>query len=99
VKFVWTKQALRDLAAIHGYIAVDSPFYAAMVLNTILEVEAPICAQPQAGSMIKERPRRDIRQVKRYSYRIIYRVRARQIDVLTVVHSRRNFKWECSDED
>lgn len=99
MKFVWTKQALRDLAAIHGFIAMDSPFYASLVINTILEVEPGVCAQPLAGSMIKERPRRDVRQIKRYSYRIIYRVRARQIDVLTVVHTKRDFKLEGSLED
>lgn len=39
MKSVWTKQALRDLAAIHGLIAMDSPFYASLVINTILEVD------------------------------------------------------------
>jgi addiction module RelE/StbE family toxin len=94
VKVKWTHQARRDLAAIHDYIAADSPFYAAQVVNTILETEHEIAAQPLAGSMIRERARRDIRQVKRYSWRIIYRIKARTIDVLTIVHSKRDLKSE-----
>jgi toxin ParE1/3/4 len=99
VKLRWTKQALRDLSAIHDYIASDSPYYAAQVIDTQLAVESSICDQPQAGSMIQEQPRRDIRQVKRYSYRIIYRVKARQIDVLTVVHAKQNFMWESKMDE
>ncbi len=99
MKVVWTKQAQRDLTAIHSFIAADSPFYAAQVVGVLLDAEVEMLRHPHAGSMIRERPRRDIRQIKRYSYRLIYRIRARQIDVLAVVHAKRDFKWESGADD
>jgi toxin ParE1/3/4 len=88
VKVVWTKQAKRDLKAIHDYIAYDSEFYASEVIDAILDSEHRIDEFPTAGGIVRERMRRDIRQVKRYSYRIIYRILPTRIDVLTVVHER-----------
>ena len=41
-----------------------------------------------AGHMVREKKRRDIREVKRYSYRIIYKILPGRIDVLTVVHEK-----------
>jgi addiction module RelE/StbE family toxin len=90
VKVVWTKQAKRDLKAIHDYIAYDSEYYASEVIDTILEAEHRIDEHPTAGGLVRERMRKDIRQVKRYSYRIIYRILPARIDVLTVVHESRN---------
>lgn len=89
MKVVWTKQAKRDLQGIYDYIAADSEFYAAEVIDAILEAERRIDSCPTAGGMVRERMRRDIRQVKRYSYRIIYKILSNRIDVLTVVHEQR----------
>ena len=94
MKVVWTKQAQRDIKAIYDYIACDSAFYAAEVVEAILDAEQRIGEHPTAGGMVRERLRRDLRQVKRYSYRIIYRVLPKQIDVITVVHERRNLALE-----
>ncbi|MEO5960733.1 MAG: type II toxin-antitoxin system RelE/ParE family toxin, partial [Opitutaceae bacterium] len=90
MKVVWTKQAKRDLTAIYDYIVGDSEFYAAEVINAILDAEHRIDAYPTAGGIVRERMRRDIRQVKRYSYRIVYKMLPARIDVLTVVHERRS---------
>ncbi|RRJ96162.1 type II toxin-antitoxin system RelE/ParE family toxin [Opitutaceae bacterium TAV4] len=38
MKVRWTKQARRDLQGIHRYIAEDSPWYAAEVIDTILPI-------------------------------------------------------------
>ena len=91
---VWTRQAKRDLKAIYEYIARDSDYYAAQVVDSILEMELRISEQPMAGSMIRERMRKDIRQVRAYSYRIIYRILSSRIDVLTVVHEKRRLDLE-----
>ena len=86
---VWTRQAKRDLKAIYEYIAHDSTYYAAEVVDSILEMELWISEHPTAGTMIRERMRKDIRQVRRHSYRVIYRIFPRRVDVLTVVHEKR----------
>ena len=94
MKVVWTKQAQRDLKAIHEYIANDSEYYAAVVIDAILDAEHRIDEHPTAGGMVRERLQRDLRQVKRYSYRIIYKILPKRIDVLTVVHEKRNLVLE-----
>ena len=91
---VWTQQAKRDLKAIYEYIAYDSEYYAAEVVDSILEMEVRIAGHPMAGTMIRERMRKDIRQVRRYSYRIVYRILSSRIDVLTVVHEKRRLELE-----
>jgi addiction module RelE/StbE family toxin len=94
VKVVWTKQALRDLEAIHAYIALDSPYYAAGVVETLLGAEEQIAEHPTAGGLVREKISHDLRQVKRYSYRIIYRIlpSGREIHILTVCHGKRNLQ-------
>ena len=94
MKVAWTKQAQKDLVAIHEYIARDSEHYAAVVVEEILATEQWIGAQPTAGTIVRERMRKDIRQIKCYSYRIIYKILPRRIDVLTVVHERRSLVLE-----
>jgi toxin ParE1/3/4 len=89
VKVVWTKQARADIASIHRYIAPDSEYYAAEVVEEILAAEIRIGEFPTAGNLVRERLRKDLRQVQRYSYRIIYRILKTRIDVLAVVHEKR----------
>jgi addiction module RelE/StbE family toxin len=94
VTVVWTRQAKRDLEAIYEFIAHDSHYYATEVVDSILEMELQIAAHPTSGNMIRERMRKDIRQVRRYSYRVIYRIYSRRVDVLTVVHEKRHLVLE-----
>jgi len=94
VKVVWTTQAKQDLKAIYDYIAYDSEYYASEVIDAILKTEHRIDEYPTSGGIVRERMRKDIRQVKRYSYRIIYKILPTRIDVLTVVHESRNLALE-----
>lgn len=89
---VWTRQARKDLKAIYEYIAHDSDYYAAEVVDSILELELRIAEQPMAGTMIRERMRKDIRQVRLHSYRVIYKILPKRVDVLTVVHEKRRLE-------
>jgi plasmid stabilization system protein ParE len=97
VKVVWTKQAKSDIASIHRYIAQDSEYYAVEVVDTILAAEIRIGEYPTAGGLVRERLRKDIRQVHRYSYRIIYRILVTRIDVLTVIHEKRQLSLDLKE--
>lgn len=94
MKVVWTKQAKRDIEGIHHFIAADSEFYATEVVDAILRSELRIAEFPTAGSAVRERLRKDFRQVRRYSYRIIYRIRASRIDILTVAHEKQQLSLD-----
>ena len=47
--------------------------------------------EPAFGRMVPERERPDLREVFVGSYRIVYRIRAESIDILTVFEGHRSF--------
>lgn len=90
----WTLQAVEDLTAIRDYIERDSPRYARVVIERILERAEAAVDFPLAGRMVPEFARDDVREVIVGSYRIVYRVQDSSITVLTVFRSSRLFPLE-----
>ena len=90
---------MKDIKAIHTFIARDSRYYADAVVVRLLSTEAKIGLYPEAGTMIRECPRKDIRQVKHWSYRVIYRIISdNQIDILTVIHEARDWNFDLPNK-
>jgi toxin ParE1/3/4 len=85
----WTDKALLRLKQIHDYIASDSPVNARRFVDRLTQKAALIAGQPQAGAVVKKYQRDDIRETYEGYYRIIYRIHAGRIDVLTVRHGAR----------
>lgn len=87
----WTEQASDDLQATTEFIAHDSPEYASLFATDVIDVVDRISAFPQMGRMVPETHNTDIREVILGNYRIVYRVRGYDVEVLTVYHSARLF--------
>ncbi|HEY8020485.1 MAG TPA: type II toxin-antitoxin system RelE/ParE family toxin [Thermoanaerobaculia bacterium] len=87
----WTSQAQRDLSEIGTYIARDNPAAAHRWTARLRDRARRAALNPAAGRMVPERERPDLREVFVGSYRIVYRVRAERIDVLTVFEGHRSF--------
>ncbi len=85
-RVLWTEPALLDLEAIRDYIARDSDVYAAATVERILEAVERIGEFPQSGRVVPEWKRSSVREVIVGAYRVIYRLRRQQIEVLTVIH-------------
>ena len=87
----WTHQALEDLEAICLYIARDAPMMARVVADRVFRASAQLAEFPQLGRVVPEIGRPDIREVLVHNYRIIYRYRVEdsQVVVLTVHHGAR----------
>jgi addiction module RelE/StbE family toxin len=84
----WTDQAIADLAAIRGFIEQDSHHYAAVVVARLIRAVDRLNDFPQAGRVVPEFERTDVREIVIRPYRIVYRlVRDNEIDILTVAHS------------
>jgi toxin ParE1/3/4 len=83
-KVVWTDRALRDLAQIDDYIAADDPRAAERWIDKLVAAAERAGRLPGAGRMVRERKRPDLREVLVRTYRIVYRVRGAQIEILTV---------------
>jgi len=96
VKVHWTNTALNNLRAIHEYTAQNSKIYADRLIDRLTQRSEQIGLFPRSGRMVPEYRRDDIREVIERPYRIIYRLKENQIDVLAVVHGARRMPPEVS---
>ena len=82
----WTNTAVNHLRAIHEYTAQNSKIYADRLIDRLTRRSEQFGVFPRSGRMVPEYRRDDIREVIEPPYRIIYRVKEDQIDVLAVLH-------------
>jgi plasmid stabilization system protein ParE len=86
----WTDAAEAHLDAIYRLIAQDSHEYAKRMVDRLTRRSIQIAEFPLSGRKVPEFNIGQIREVIEGPYRIIYRIKADQIDVLAVVHGARN---------
>ncbi len=94
MKVHWTATAQRHLRAIHDYIAQDSTGYALRMVDRLTRRSQQIGAFPMAGRPVPEYRTERVREVFEGWYRIIYRLKADQIDVIAVIHGARDLAHE-----
>jgi addiction module RelE/StbE family toxin len=85
----WTQNAIEHLVNIYEYIALNSPTYANLMVDRITHRSMQIADQPLSGRKVPEYQAEDIRELIEKPYRIIYRIKSDQIDVLAVLHGAR----------
>ncbi len=85
---VWSLEALEDVDAIAAYIARDSIFYTAAVVEKLLDTAAELPRFPEAGRVVPELGEYAIREHFVYSYRLIYCLRSNDILVVAIIHGR-----------
>jgi len=86
----WTETAEAQLDAIYAYIAQNSVPYALRTIDKITQRSKQIAAFPLSGRKVPEYDLDQIREVFYESYRIIYYIKADQIDVIAVIHGAMN---------
>jgi len=86
MKVYWTQNAIKHLTNIYEYIALNSPTYARRMVDRITQRSEQISTQPFSGRKVPEYETEDIRELIEKPYRIIYRLKQDQIDVLAVIH-------------
>lgn len=82
----WTDTAVAHLVAIYERIAQDAPVYAQRMIDRLTRRSEQIATFSESGRMVPEYEAPDIREVIESPYRMIYRIKVDQIDVLAVVH-------------
>ena len=87
MKVYWTENAIKHLTAIHKYIAQNSPVYAQRVVNRLTRRSEQIADFPLSGRNVPEYNATDVREIIERPYRIIYRIKTEQIEVIAVMHS------------
>lgn len=88
MKVVWTDRARLRLQELDAYIAQDSPKAARQVTRRLILRSRQLERAPRSGRRVPEYQRDDVRELLVRPYRIIYRLQAERIDVLTVRHYR-----------
>ena len=88
---IWSGPAKKHLKQIYDYIALDSKYYAKNVVQNIVHKSETLKAFPEIGRVVPEIDDPNVREVFIYSYRLIYEVRLDRVDILAVVHGRRDF--------
>jgi plasmid stabilization system protein ParE len=89
IKIYWTKVAQDDLRSIKSHIAIDAPATATAYIRKLKLSVNRLKDMPYSGGVVPELGREEIREVLQGNYRLIYRVRERRIDILSVFHSSR----------
>ncbi|MBT9144025.1 MAG: hypothetical protein DDT29_02439 [Dehalococcoidia bacterium] len=82
----WTDNAAEHLLGIYEYIAQNSPPYAKRTVDRLTRRSEQIAVFPMSGRKVAEYEADDIREMIEKPYRIIYRIKPDQIDILAVVH-------------
>lgn len=85
----WTPQALDDLDAICVFIARDVPQVAAMFADGAFRATDRLAHYPRLGRVVPELGIDNIREIILGNYRVIYRIRQDDVQILTVHHGAR----------
>ena len=95
----WSVPARNDLKQIHDYISNDSRYYARIVIQEIVTKTGTLTDFPEIGRVVPEISDQNIRELIVYSYRLVYEISAGGIEVLAIIHGRRDFNsaWDTRD--
>jgi addiction module RelE/StbE family toxin len=88
-KLIWSPQSLRDLEIIRDYVARDSPHYAALVVERIIQGVERLTSFPESGRVVPERNDPELREVIVRPYRVVYRIRPGAVEIATVFRASR----------
>lgn len=94
----WSERALQDLQAIDEFITADAPLAAERWVGKLIAAAEAPAAAPLAGRSLPETERADVREVFVRTNRIVYRVYAERIGVLTVAEGSERFP-DLGDDD
>ena len=90
MKLRWTRSAVADLTVIQDYIERDRPEAAQRVAAEILSQVESLLTHPTRGRAGQVAGTCEL-AIGRYPYVVAYRIHAEEIQVLRVLHDRRNW--------
>jgi plasmid stabilization system protein ParE len=88
---IWAPLAIERAASAAQYIAQDRPAAAAKWIDELIALAKGLGSHPQRGRVVPQLDRPDLREILHGQYRVVYRVDAKRIVILTVRHTVRLF--------
>jgi|CXWL01.1.fsa_nt_gi addiction module RelE/StbE family toxin len=91
MKIVWSERSVADLSEIREFIAKDSEANAAAFMTRLFEAAERLEFLPDQGRRVPEATDLpNLRELLVGNYRVIYRREAERIEVILVIHGRRD---------
>ncbi len=95
----WSHEALERLIDIEEYISKDNPARATQFVDQRIDHAQLLSAKPHMGRTVPELTTHDIRELIFKKYRIVYRIKANHIEIVTVFEGHRMLRSvECGIE-
>ena len=89
---IWTIKAVEQVEQIGAFIEKDSPFQSRRVVQLIVKEARKLKQYPRIGKMIPEVQEERYRELRVFSYRILYKIiDENRIAIVGVVHGSRLF--------
>lgn len=90
VKIIWTVRAVEHIEEIGQFIEKDSSFQARRVVQLIIKETRKLMQFPRIGKMIPETQADEYREIRIFSYRILYKIiDESNIAIIGVIHGQR----------
>ena len=93
MQVTWTESAISDLNSIHEYIKRENPEAAQRVAASNIDAVDLLIGNPEIGRPGRVSGTREL-LISEYPYIIPYRIRGDWIELLRVLHSRRDWPEE-----
>jgi plasmid stabilization system protein ParE len=94
MKVRWSDRALKTLADLHAWLAVESEQSANDTVDRLLRRGDQLASFPNSGRIVSHYNRPDIRELVERPYRIIYRIRRSDVQIIDVFHSAQQPPWQ-----
>jgi plasmid stabilization system protein ParE len=98
MKVVWTHEALVRLLEIEEFISKDSPGRARRFVDQIIERGESLSGKPRLGRVVPEISNPNIRELIFKNHRIVYRLKSKVIEILTVFEGHRLLRLDEIEE-
>jgi plasmid stabilization system protein ParE len=97
MKIRWSQEALDRLIEIEEYISKNSRDRAIKFVDQLIEHADLLSEKPRMGRTVLELANPDIRELVFKRYRIVYRLKANCIEILTVFEGHRRIRIDEID--
>jgi plasmid stabilization system protein ParE len=97
MKIRWSHEALERLIEIEEYISKDSRDRAIKFVDQLIEHADLLSEKPRMGRTVLELANPNIRELIFKRYRIVYRLKANCIEILTVFEGHRRIRIDEID--
>ena len=97
---IWAEAAWNDLEEAADYIAKDSSYYAAAFVREVRDAASSLSNFAKRGRIVPEFNNPNIREIFVRSYRMIYQIAERKVNIVGFIHGARDLEalWELKTD-